>query len=146
MSQYTSVFLRKNNEFVEVSCTSRSSIMSHIFEDYAPWEKIQKISADQLHSLLYDYREEERHNEQYIESKQEEKKLIATFNNSASEKLDAIAECDFCIKDCKESQDELRAALARLEWLVEIAENKYNNVDVYVGVEVSTNVTENDIV
>ena len=79
MSQYTSVFLRKNNEFIEISCTSRGNMMSRIFDNFAPWEKIQKMSADLLREILYDYREEERHSEQYIESMQEEKKLIATF-------------------------------------------------------------------
>lgn len=144
MSTYTQIFLRKNDTFMEVSCTGNSAAISEMFSG-APWEKVRRYTGGDLHSIYLEYTDELKKWEKYLARLNERKALIPTFNNSIDEKMEQLAEYDGSIDEVNETMDELRYALARVDWLMDIANDCYNGIEVYVGKEVGENITEEDI-
>lgn len=91
MSCYTSVFLRKRNEFIELSCTSRNSEISQAFENISvPFERIRAISKEEINDLIDKTYKEVKSYEEMIAAARNKIEMIKNFNNSAEEKITAI--------------------------------------------------------
>lgn len=153
MSQYTHIFLEKQNTFIEVSCTSRGCVLSEIFQGYAPWEKIKEVTYEDLHRIYSAYSDTlEKWNNQ-LDELNERIKFIATFNNSMEEKLDAWNDIDESINETKKDIEELESALRLVKLLEDVLDesrmnSKYEEtapVHVYAGCECGSNVTFKDI-
>lgn len=153
MSQYTYIFLEKQNTFIEVSCTSRNSALSDLFGDYAPWEHIREVTYDDLQHIYEVASSILTNQKQYQKELEERIKVVATFNNSIDEKLDAWSDIDMSIDEAKEIIEELENA----QYLVGLLQHiiyesrmnlKYDStapVHVYAGCECGSAVTVNDI-
>lgn len=153
MSQYTHIFVEKQGAFIEISCTSRSCVLSQIFADYAPWEKIREVTYEDLQKI---YSQQARELVDLKHRLHEQKKriaVIASFNNSIDEKLDAWRDIDEGITENKDNIAELEAALCKIDLLKDIAYQsqlavKYDHaipVRIYAGCECGSDVTVEDI-
>ena len=145
MSMYTHIFLRKGDEFLEVSCTGRSSALSEMLEHYAPWEKVRLLTVKDLTDINREYTDELNKWKKYITDQQARKALIASFNNSVEDKMEAIRDCDDSIAEATETVDELSYALMQIRWLISIAEDadgEYGNrIQIYAGTECGGEIT-----
>lgn len=154
MSQYTHIFLEKQHTFIEVSCTSRNCALSEMFSDYAPWEKIRKVTYDDLQHIYDRYKGELSDWNQHRKDLEERIKVIATFNNTIDEKLDAWRDIDESLNETKETIDELESALNTVVLLKDVLyesqiSSKYEStapVHVYAGTECGSDVTIEDII
>lgn len=153
MSEYTHIFLEKEGTFIEVSCTSRSAAISEMFEDYAPWEKIREVTHEDLQQIYRQYNDELTKWKQHQKDLEERIKVIATFNNSVDEKLEAWHDIDGDINETKETIDQLEYALRIVTLLDDILDSSELNVKyermapvhIYVGRECGSKVTMDDI-
>lgn len=142
MSQYTYIFLHKGQEYLEVSCTGRSAALSEMFSEYAPWEKIHYMPVEELTEVYRTYRGELNKWKEYIQKKEAEKALIATFNNTAEDKMELIYDCNESIAEVTETIEELTEALAQVAMLISIADSSDNGVSVFVGCECGSEVND----
>lgn len=153
MSQYTHIFLEKQHTFIEVSCTSRNCALSEMFQDYAPWEKIREVTYDDLQHIYDRYKGELSDWNQHRKDLEERIKVIATFNNTIDEKLDAWRDIDESLNETKETIEELESALNTVVLLKDVLyesqiSSKYEStapVHVYAGTECGSDVTVKDI-
>ena len=145
MSMYTHIFLRKGDEFLEVSCTGRGSALSEMLEHYAPWEKVRLLTIKDLTDINREYTDELNKWKKYITDQQARKALIASFNNGVEDKMEAIQDCDAAIEETAETIDELSYALMQIQWLINIAEDadgEYGNrIQIYAGTECGGEIT-----
>ena len=145
MSQYTHIFLRKGDTFMEISCTSRSCALSEMLEHYAPCEKIRQLTVSDLDSIIEECDKNLGQWHDYLQRINERKALIATFNNSVEDKIAALSDCDESIEEVGETVDELSWATNQFRWIKEIVDDKYRGVTAYAGVECGSDVTVDDI-
>lgn len=151
MSEYTHIFLEKQNTFIEISCTSRNSALSELFADYAPWEKIREVTYDDLQNIYNQCSEELTNWKQHLTELEERIEVIAMFNNTIEEKLNAWSDVDERIDETKENIEDLENALntvALLKHILYETNSKYKPtapVHVYAGLECGSVVTVEDI-
>lgn len=149
MSQYTHIFLRKQDVFIEVSCTSRNSALSEMFSDYAPWERLREVTGEDLQCIYDTYNDELKNWRKHLKDLEERIKVIATFNNPVDEKLDAWRDVDASIDETKDTIEELAGALSTVILLREILDQSHLNskyeqiapVQVYAGCECGSDPT-----
>ena len=78
--------------------------------------------------------------------------LIASFNNTVDEKMDALQDNAECIKEYEEELEDERRALYTIVALIDIIEsirfNKEWDKDVYIygGIEVGDDITAEDVI
>lgn len=154
MSQYVNFFIRKQIKdtvtFIPLGSFSRNSEIYQASKN-APFEKIRSISGKQIDNIvqsLYDNKKkfedrikEVEHNISYV---------IPTFNNSAKEKMEEIAEQQLCIDDIYEEIADLQFAIGYFSSLKEILwdndpEGFFDDKTIYYGIEIS-DPTEEDVV
>ncbi len=153
MSEYTHIFLEKEGTFIEVSCTCRGNAISEMFDEYAPWEKIREITHEDLQQIYRQYNDELTKWKQHQKDLEERIKVIAAFNNSVDEKLEALHDNDESINETKETIDQLEYALSTVTLLDDILDGSERNVKyeqmapvhIYAGRECGSNVTMDDV-
>lgn len=151
MSCYVNFFLRAGEKWLPIGSFSRSSAVYAAFES-APWEKVRALTGATLESILREQEENIGKFEKSIEEAIKRRDMIASFNNSVEDKLDAMREEDEYISGLRETVDELAQAIAftrTLMWIVDEADSsKYNervedcyNPDeyLYFGMECGSN-------
>ena len=139
MSQYTHVFARKYDTFIELSCYCRGSYIADALQDYAPWEKIRLLTKEDVDSIIDNLKLSK---ENYKESVHRHKDAIATisqFNNTVGEKAEAIREEQEYMEECQQELDDVEAALMFIYFIQDV------NADIYVGCECGSDVTVGDI-
>lgn len=141
MSQYTEIFVRKNDTFIEISSTGRGSILSEMFESYVVWEKIKLVSKERLKDIYNEYKENLEKWRGRIDELQEMITRIQGMNNSLEDKLTAINDYEDMIED---DQDRIEAIEYGLNVLT-LLQNLDDEVDVYVGLECGPDVTVEDV-
>ena len=52
MSQYTQIFVRKGNDFVEIGSYGRSSSIAEFFNDYAPWSFVKELTNSGIGEII----------------------------------------------------------------------------------------------
>lgn len=93
MSQYIHFFTRVNNIFIPISTFPRDSAVYHVFSA-APYEKIEKLTLDDIKRAADALENDCRYWDEQLQKNEHRKNIIATFNNSAEEKLKAIEDCE----------------------------------------------------
>lgn len=154
MSQYTHIFVRHNDEFIELGCYSRSNKIAEIFNRTAPYEKIASYTSADILDCVNEVREEIERYEVLKKSYQERLAQIPSFNNSIEDKMDAMTELQNGIVEIEDELTEYKYAKSVLLFLSHIADEYEMNVKyegakdqprVYVGIECGSNPTLEDV-
>jgi predicted nuclease with TOPRIM domain len=157
MSQYTHIFIRKNDIFIELGCFSRNNeIAQAINEAGAPWEKIKGYMESDIREIRDDLKKKIDQLNDEIASTEAVIHEVGTWNNTVEEKREAIADYKEQLNWLKEELDETNYAYAYLDVMMSIAYNseldqKYEqNKEVitpaiYCGIECGSDVTVDDI-
>lgn len=140
MSQYTSIYVRKEDTFIEIACRSRNSILSEMLYDDAPYGKVQKLTPDRLNDLISIWIHRRDEYKDSLKKDEESIKTIGQFNNSLDEKLERIAEIQEFMQDKKERLEEVQEGITILYFLLA------SDANIYIGVECPEEITKDKIV
>ena len=157
MSSYINFFIRSDDKFLPLSDFSRSSEIYQRLNNNVPYEKLRALTYNELNNIVNDIIEDTRKYNNRILKYKKEIELIATFNNSAEEKLEAIDSAESTIKDIEESISELNFAQGWFDSLCRIIDSasEYTDEDynhlidaskyIYAGIETPLVPTLEDI-
>ena len=143
MSQYMSFFIRRDSDnFVPLFTFSRSSALYQQFDYTVPYEKVRALSYSELEKYLGKCESCIVKLKDSIRKANERKTLIASFNNPVDEKVEALNEVEYDIREAEDSIREIEHAyysvLALIDIVDEIAYNPAYDKDkyIYAGIEV----------
>lgn len=146
MSQYIHFFTRVNNIFIPISTFPRDSAVYHVFSA-APYEKIEKLTLDDIKRAADALENDCRYWDEQLQKNERRKNIIATFNNSAEEKLKAIEDCEQEHQNLMQFADEAQYGLNFCVFLLDMldefesyAEHQKDQTkncpELYYGVEI----------
>ena len=125
MSQYIHFFIRSTDKLLPIYTISHSSSIYRFFSDYAPYEKARALSIQELQDIREEINiriDEWAHR---IEEDRTNLQLIASFNNSIEDKIEALETARDFIRENEEYINEMKEALAFTYFLIDI----YNEAD-----------------
>lgn len=125
MSQYIHFFVRSIDRLLPIRTTSRSSSIYHFFSDYAPYEKARALSMHELQNIREEINTQIDEWTHRIEEDRTNLQLIASFNNSIEDKIEALESARDSIRENEESVSEMKEALAFTYFLMDM----YNEAD-----------------
>ena len=125
MSQYIRFFVRSTDRLLPICTTSRSSSIYHFFSDYAPYEKARALSVHELRIICEEIDRQIDEWTRRIEEDRTNLQLIASFNNSIEDKIEALESARGSIRENEEFVSEMKEALAFTRFLMEM----YNEAD-----------------
>jgi len=145
MSTYINFFMRRADEFIPIVSFSRSSYIYKVAANYAPYAKIAPFSTEILKNCCNAIKEEKNRIKEKINIEKSHVEYIKNFNNSVSDKLEAIAECESSIKDWEEELEDARRAQYFFTFLEDMTDEilyvDYNKAEtnkyIYAGIEVN---------
>ena len=125
MSQNMCFFIRSTDRLLPIHSASHSSSIYRFFSDYAPYEKARALSMQELQEIREEISiriDEWTHR---IEEDRTNLQLIASFNNSIEDKIEALETARDFIRENEESVNEMKEALAFTYFLM----GMYNEAD-----------------
>ena len=125
MSQYIHFFIRSTDKLLPIRTASRSSSIYQFFCDYAPYEKVRALSMDMLQEIREEISKQISKWTHQIEEDQKDLQLVASFNNSVEDKIEAIKSARDAIRENEEFVNEMKEALAFTYFLTDM----YNEVE-----------------
>ena len=125
MSQYIHFFVRSTDRLLPIRTTSRSSSIYHFFSDYAPYGKVRALSMQDLQNIREEINTQIDEWTRRIEEDRTNLQLIASFNNSIEDKIEALEAARDSIRENEESVNEMKKALAFTYFLMDM----YNEAD-----------------
>ena len=125
MSQYIHFFIRSTDRLLPIHTASRSSSIYRFFSDYAPYEKAFALSIQELQDIREEINTRIDEWTRRIEEERTNLQLIASFNNSVEDKIEAIEAARDFIRENEEYVNEMKEALAFAYFLIDI----YNEAD-----------------
>lgn len=120
MSQYIHFFIRSTDKLLPIRTASRSSSIYQFFCDYAPYEKVRALSIGMLQEIREEISKQISKWTHQIEEDQKDLQLVASFNNSVEDKIEAIKSAREAIRENEESVNEMKEALAFTYFLMDI--------------------------
>ena len=141
MSQYIEFFVKsKEDNFTCIDAYSRSNLIYRLLSDdmNVPYGKVKKITSAFLKEALNILEGYRKNTIERQENEKENINRIASFNNSAQEKIDLIYEIQEILDEYQASLDEMDAAMWFLRIMLSIVDNLEYEKDagLYCGVEV----------
>ena len=147
MSAYIQFFIRHEDTFLPIGIFNRNNAIYKVFDGIAKWEKIRPIGEPILNDAEKITKGFIREGEKALARAEEEQRLIAKFNNSVEDKMEAYKDYSNYISEIREDIEDFKAAQQYLWFLRDILDsikgtdfNKYPYL--YVGVEVEGTVEE----
>ena len=125
MSQYIHFFIRSTDKLLPIYTASRSSSIYLSFSDYAPYEKACALSIQELQDIREEINTRIDEWTRRIEEERTNLQLIASFNNSVEDKIEALESARDFIRENEEYVNEMKEALAFTYFLIGI----YNEAD-----------------
>ena len=147
MSSYINFFIRSDNRFLPLGNFSRSSEIYQRLNNDVPYEKLKALTYNKLNNVVNNIIEDAHKYNNRILKYKKEIELIATFNNSVEDKLEAINSIESTIEDIEESISELNFAQGWFDSLCKIIDraSEYTDEDynglidaskyIYAGIE-----------
>ena len=151
MSAYIQFFIRNENVFLPIGTFSRGNYIYQLFNNFAPWEKIRPITISDLERIHNEMISDIEKAKDQLKEIDKRRALIATFNNSTEEKLEALEgydEYEQGVKDDLAMAEYTKGYLNTLSDIlddVQFDERYDSDAYLYVGVEVG-NPTVDDII
>lgn len=159
MSQYTQIFVRKGNDFVEIGSYGRSSSIAKFFNGYAPWEKVKELTSSDVGEIIDNIKSSIQGSKDIIAKRQEIIGQVKTWNNSIEEKRELISEYMEYNAEDEEIIEEMSYALHVAQFLSSAiyehniswkygdhAEGDKKVGLIYIGIEVGYEVTRDMII
>ena len=125
MSQYIHFFIRSTDKLLPIRTASRSSSIYQFFCDYAPYEKVRALSMGMLQEIREEISKQISKWTHQIEEDQKDLQLVASFNNSVEDKIEAIKSARETLREREEFVNEMKEALAFTYFLMDM----YNEVE-----------------
>ena len=125
MSKNMCFFVRSTDRLLPIYTTSHSSSIYHFFSDYAPYEKARALSIQELQDIREEINTRIDEWTRRIEEDHTNLQLIASFNNSVEDKIEALETARDFIRENEEYINEMKEALAFTYFLIDI----YNEAD-----------------
>ena len=150
MSQNMCFFIRSTDRLLPIHSASHSSSIYRFFSDYAPYEKARALSIQELQEIREEINTRIDEWTRRIEEERTNLQLIASFNNSVEDKIEAIESARDSIRENEEYVNEMKEALAFIYFLMDIYieadDTKYEdetarldpNKYLYFGIECGT--------
>ena len=150
MSQYIHFFVRSTDKLLPIYTSSHHSSVYRFFCDYAPYEKARALSIQELQDIREEINIRIDEWTRRIEEERTNLQLIASFNNSVEEKIEALESARGSIRENEEYVNEMKEALAFTSFLIdmyiEADDTKYEdetarlnpNKYLYFGIECGT--------
>lgn len=158
MSQYLNFFVRIKDGFIPIGDYSRNSIFYQMVNSciFPPYEKIMPVSIQQLKEVCDNFKKNQTNIRLQINRAEKKKELLATFNNSVDDKLEAMREYDSSIAEWEEDYDQLSCCIGACNTYIDMIEAvKYSDCKIegicsdsyiYCGIEAGESVSTKDIV
>ena len=125
MSQYIHFFVRSTDRLLPIRTASRPSSIYQFFNDYAPYEKACALSMQGLQEIREEINTRINEWTHRIEEDRTNLQLIASFNNSIKDKIEALEAARNAIRENEEYVNEMKEALAFTYFLMDM----YNEAD-----------------
>ena len=125
MSQYIHFFIRSTDRLLPIYTSSNHSSVYRFFGDYAPYEKARALSMQELKDIREEISIRIDEWTRRIEEVRTNLQLIASFNNSIEDKIEALETARDFIRENEEYISEMKEALAFTYFLIDI----YNEAD-----------------
>ena len=142
MSAYIQFFIRHNDDFLPIGVFSRANVVYQVFNSIAPWEKLRPISTMHLNEAAKEVNELINRDKKALARLDEREKLVATFNNSVEEKLEALADYGEYKNEVVKELESEEGARAYIHMLYNVLDSiEYDKrfdmgAYLYVGIEV----------
>ena len=125
MSQYIHFFVRSTDKLLPIRTASRSSPIYHFYGDYAPYEKVRALSMIELQDIYEEINTQISEWTQRVEQEHANLELIASFQNSVEDKMEAIKSSRDIIHEDEEIIEDMKGALSFTSFLM----NMYNEAE-----------------
>lgn len=159
MSQYLNLFARVGDRFIPLASYSRNCLFYQVMRESInpPYEKVKSLSIEQLGKVRDIFAAQQKDVIMRIQHLHSKKRIIASFNNSVEDKLEALVDCDSAIEDWKIDLAQRQEGENICNFLIDMIESIkygedkgfddifYNNY-IYCGIEVGCDITPDDIV
>lgn len=144
MSEYMTFVVRKDDVFTPIyTCTRSSSIFQNL-KGAVEYGQLTEVHKDELVECIERERAYAQDLVKDVEAIESNKRLIADWNNSIEEKLEALSQYDLSRQEILDRIEGARATALRLQFLYDIAEEleyfkDYTKKEsgLYAGIEIS---------
>ena len=151
MSQYAEFFIRKGkNDYTFLDSFSRNSEIQLVLDEarFLKWEKIVHLNDKDFRYLSEIIQGKIKFIDDEIKKEKEQIELITKMNNNINDKLKSIGEYMTTIEEMENEKESYQYAMNFFDIFGSMAENfpySAKNQEIYGGLEVGTNPTDNDI-
>ena len=152
MSEYMTFVVRKGDVFTPIYTCTRSSEVFQDMKGAAEYGFLTEVHKDELAGRIEHEKAYARDLEKDVEAIESNKKLLAGWDNSIEDKMEALSQYSLSQQEIRDRIEEVRAAAARLQFLYDIAEEleffkDYSKKEsgLYVGIEIPEDPSLGDV-
>lgn len=143
MSDYMTFVVRKGDVFTPIYTCTRSSAIFQSLKGAVDYGRLAEVHKDELVECIERERACAQDLVKDVEAIESNKKLVADWNNSIEEKLEALSRYDLAQQEIRDHIEEAQATAVRLQFLYDIAEEleffkDYSKKEsgLYAGIEI----------
>lgn len=152
MSEYMTFVVRKGDVFTPIYTCTRSSEVFQDMKCMAEYGFLTEVHKDELVGRIEHEKAYARDLEKDIEAIEANKRLLADWNNSIEDKMEALSQYSLSQQEIRDRIEEVRATAVKLQFLYSIAEEleffkDYSKKEsgLYVGIEIPEDPSLEDI-
>lgn len=143
MSEYMTFVVRKGDIFTPIYTCTHSSEVFQSLKGAAEYGFLTEVHKDELVECIERERAYARDLEKDVETIEANKRLLADWNNSIEDKMEALSQYGLSQQEIRDRIEESQATAVRLQFLYDIAEEleffkDYSKKEsgLYVGIEI----------
>lgn len=143
MSEYMTFVVRKGDIFTPIYTCTHSSNLFQDMKNAAEYGFLVEVHKDELTECIERERAYARDLEKDVETIESNKRLLADWNNSIEDKMEALSQYSLSQQEIRDRIEEAQDTAVRLQFLYDIAEEleffkDYSKKEsgLYVGIEI----------
>lgn len=143
MSEYMTFVVRKGDIFTPIYTCTHSSNLFQDMKNAAEYGFLVEVHKDELTECIERERAYARDLEKDVETIESNKRLLADWNNSIEDKMEALSQYSLSQQEIRDRIEEAQNTAVRLQFLYDIAEEleffkDYSKKEsgLYVGIEI----------
>ncbi|MBQ2173985.1 MAG: hypothetical protein II453_02570 [Alphaproteobacteria bacterium] len=152
MSEYMTFVVRKGDVFTPIYTCTHSSEVFQDMKGAAEYGFLTEVHKDELVACIEHEKAYARDLEKDIEAIESNKRLVAGWDNSIEDKMEALSQYDLARQEIRDRIEEARITAVRLQFLYDIAEEleffkDYTKKEsgLYAGIEIPEDPSLEDI-